>query len=1066
MKVNKKLLPIKGHFFLFNAGTAPLVPYLSTYARQLGFSSATVGLIYTVLPIFGLVAKPLFGVIADRFKIQKSLFILFQIVTIVSFSAIYLIPESTTSVAVELDCDNGLAVVKSCYQEEYLIDPCKIQTVASTHEVSACHMNCDMNSPKMWQTVCEHWHMPQYCYSATDSIEYTAYVTNVTIRDECAYIAANNVTLDDLYLLFQASCELDPKTPWRLMEICEGWNADEADSCHPKTRDGDVIPSNLSFTGYLSLATTQALKECVYVEIKNITLPDGAKVSQYGKQRLWGSVGWGIFSLLTGALIDAFSDGEYKNYAVAFVLMFVFMMGYILKRLGHVNMMSLVLFAFGVRFILYSLLTNPWWVLPIEMFQGITFGMFYPTMASYAKVVSPPGTETTVQTYGGWNTFQWFGISSLIFCVIHVVVQYFLRDRAGHVGLTQELNKNGFHIFSRGYTSIIRYEQPSDMVYIMEDGTDGREDTVRVLYELFCEVSPGDHMREPYIVRKYPESYKNEEELRNVPKFTFPCQLDNTFVQHYSFVLTSVDSKYTFCFCRYDPKANTTLVLLSYLPWHDTFYKLLNSISNLLNSPQKGELNSFLEACRIRPPMDGHTIKFTSDAGTTCNLTEYFSAVDTKCMAGLWAALLHERRVAIVASKPSRLSACVQAANATLFPMSWQHIFIPILPKHLVDYLLAPMPFLIGVPASVMEFIDERLDLLNSGRGFIDEFEVECNHYAEKLGTGSGQRLKQQYRDWAKTVKKEGGAFFKNFKDKVRQGGKNMKSAVRVSSDSSDSSPSRDTPRDPRDPPQDLRIDLVSEMEQLFKNKSRRDSLPNSSHNSELSLADKAKTLAPSLPPRLPDRPPPILRYPIISTRKLIDVSDAPAPPPRAQPSVQHSHFVTNITKNSDHMSDFHTSTIQFMEGKDKAKLKLTMSTSQRKLSDAPAPLQPNGSAKHQPLSSPSRPSEPNSLPRPLARTVHIPNRGQIQESCGSTDLIKLDDSPTNLEDFDPLKCRDKNEKVETIKATDSALLHEYGLDFSQFGFGLLDYSPGQSARPDPASASASSVPRGWTTFN
>lgn len=86
-----------------------------------------------------------------------------------------------------------------------------------------------------------------------------------------------------------------------------------------------------------------------------------------------------------------------------------------------------------------------------------------------------------------------------------------------------------------------------------------------------------------------------------------------------------------------------------------------------------------------------------------CNLTEYFSAMDTKCMAGLWAALLNERRVAVVASKPSRLSACVQAANATLFPMSWQHIFIPILPKHLVDYLLAPMPFLIGVPRTVME---------------------------------------------------------------------------------------------------------------------------------------------------------------------------------------------------------------------------------------------------------------------------------------------------------------------------------------------------------------------------
>lgn len=50
------------------SGTAPLVPYLSTYARQLGFTSSTVGLIYTVLPICGLVAKPLFGAIADRYE--------------------------------------------------------------------------------------------------------------------------------------------------------------------------------------------------------------------------------------------------------------------------------------------------------------------------------------------------------------------------------------------------------------------------------------------------------------------------------------------------------------------------------------------------------------------------------------------------------------------------------------------------------------------------------------------------------------------------------------------------------------------------------------------------------------------------------------------------------------------------------------------------------------------------------------------------------------------------------------------------------------------------------------
>ncbi|CAH2103994.1 unnamed protein product [Euphydryas editha] len=734
-------------------------------------------------------------------------------------------------------------------------------------------------------------------------------------------------------------------------------------------------------------------------------------------------------------------------------------------------------------------------------------------------------------------------------------------------------------------------------------------DTVRFLFELFCEVSPGDHVRDPYVIRKYPETYKNEEELKNLPKFTFPCQLENTFVQHYSFVLTSVDSKYTFCFCRYDPKANTALVLLSHLPWHDIFYKLLNCIANLLNSNERGELTSFLEACRIRPPMPGHTLKVTYNAGHSvfscqcpdnrlpsipdnCNLTEYFSAMDTKCMAGLWAALLHERRIAIVASKPSRLSACVQAANATLFPMSWQHIFIPILPKHLVDYLLAPMPFLIGVPRSVMEtvrmseigdvvvldvdanelrspfqdldslpqdmvfglkkalsdknalgdavsraflralvcliggyrdairiekgqlitfnpeafvrtrknmqpflrkilqsqifqqFIDERLELLNSGRGFNDEFEVECNNYADKLNTGSGQKLKQQYRDWAKTVKKEGGAFFKTVKDKanpavqsavktVRQGGKNMKSAVRglknkmpksgsrpssinttddsrfscgsatpVSSDSSESSPSHDIP--PREPPPTLPLDLLTEMELLFPNK-RRDSFPGSTHNSDISLQDKAKTLSPCPPPRLPERPHPPLRYPIISTRKLIDLSDAPEPPPRSIPAPSTTHFISNITKNDANATrEFHTSTIRFTEGNDKAKLKLTLSNQKKGQNSQPC----NGSS--------VRPVPP--VPRPVTdRPRPRLGKTRTQESSGS-DLIQLDDTPTDLEDFDPLKYRDKNEKEQIKTSTDSALLHEYGLDFSRFDLSNFTAS---SSTPE-----TSTVPKGWTTFN
>lgn len=72
-------------------------------------------------------------------------------------------------------------------------------------------------------------------------------------------------------------------------------------------------------------------------------------------------------------------------------------LGWVLRKMGHVHAMSMVLFGFGVRFFLYYWLVNPWWVLPIELLNGVTFGIFYATMTSYASKVAPPGTEATVQ---------------------------------------------------------------------------------------------------------------------------------------------------------------------------------------------------------------------------------------------------------------------------------------------------------------------------------------------------------------------------------------------------------------------------------------------------------------------------------------------------------------------------------------------------------------------------------------------------------------------------------------------------------------------------------------------
>ena len=69
------------------------------------------------------------------------------------------------------------------------------------------------------------------------------------------------------------------------------------------------------------------------------------------------------------------------------------------RTLGHSSTMTLVLGAFGARLLLYSLLTNPWFSLMVEVLNGITFGIFYATMTSYAHLISPPGQVTCLSFF-------------------------------------------------------------------------------------------------------------------------------------------------------------------------------------------------------------------------------------------------------------------------------------------------------------------------------------------------------------------------------------------------------------------------------------------------------------------------------------------------------------------------------------------------------------------------------------------------------------------------------------------------------------------------------------------
>ncbi|XP_071459557.1 DENN domain-containing protein 1C isoform X3 [Marmota flaviventris] len=234
--------------------------------------------------------------------------------------------------------------------------------------------------------------------------------------------------------------------------------------------------------------------------------------------------------------------------------------------------------------------------------------------------------------------------------------------------------------------------------------------------------------------------------MQMVPKFCFPFDVEreppSPAVQHFTFALTDLAGNRKFGFCRLRAGAQSCLCILSHLPWFEVFYKLLNTVGDLLAQDQVSEAEELLlnllqqpppgpQVSRglgggvtisgvhgILPPAPGNSrllscfVAPDSDSLPSIpenrNLTELVVAVTDENIVGLFAALLAERRVLLTASKLSTLTSCVHASCALLYPMRWEHVLIPTLPPHLLDYCCAPMPYLIGVHASLAERVRDK----------------------------------------------------------------------------------------------------------------------------------------------------------------------------------------------------------------------------------------------------------------------------------------------------------------------------------------------------------------------
>ncbi|CAL1274954.1 unnamed protein product [Larinioides sclopetarius] len=518
--INLTRLPIKLHYFFFYGGMGGVKPFMPVLGKSLGISATAVGIIFTITPFCALFSKPLFGYIVDFFRNIKLVVFLMVCVTSLSYFSIIFLPsiDETRWIGVKVQCEssnNSLYLFSSKYNESCLRDclkteangelsfvPCYSNTsqvydgkvslerqfnksLSSSFETNedirlkftpdsnfscvcikdnSSFLNCPkINScfiQKDGKSVFKTYQF--WVFAILTVISGTGAETVFCLSDTACYEVLGDRS--DLY----GKQRLWATISWGIVTLLTGFLNNLA------TGNSDTVNYSPGFYLMLAMVTVDllllmrisltkanfSLQICkdirkIFSSFETIVFACavyiiGALTGLLWNYELWFLEDLGATQTLVGLCLAV-------QCLIAEVPCFFFS-GWLIQLLGHFYCIICTFAAFAIRLGLYYVLENPWFALPIELLHGITFGVFFASMTSYASDNSPPGTEATMMgilaglyeglgvatgsllggvgfdKIGGRQTFQVAGVISLLsilalFLVLFAVKKHTRKNR-------------------------------------------------------------------------------------------------------------------------------------------------------------------------------------------------------------------------------------------------------------------------------------------------------------------------------------------------------------------------------------------------------------------------------------------------------------------------------------------------------------------------------------------------------------------------------------------------------------------------------------------------------------
>ncbi|XP_071949596.1 major facilitator superfamily domain-containing protein 6-like [Antedon mediterranea] len=306
VEINRTFLPIKAVYFLYLSGMACLNPYLPVYMIALGLSTSQIGLIRGLEPAVQLLVSPLCGLLSDKYSCHKIILLIalsgsaifyFLTIFVPPVPVLYANVTATGNLSFQ-DCNKEF--FKQLLNEESNAAYSNDTNIRnSTFNNTSSNCNCDFLEDLL----------PTRQYSSVFN------TSGLTKKIMC-----NNNTTD---ICIHYCCKVNQTFT---NSICNEQNT---------TSNLTLGSSTLTFVIMFCLIMTGQVFMC-----NNFPLVDMAVVEllqdrgDYGKQRLWGAVGWGSFAIIMGFILDKNHATSIKaKYLPAHLSFFVLVFGSVLAAI-------------------------------------------------------------------------------------------------------------------------------------------------------------------------------------------------------------------------------------------------------------------------------------------------------------------------------------------------------------------------------------------------------------------------------------------------------------------------------------------------------------------------------------------------------------------------------------------------------------------------------------------------------------------------------------------------------------------------------------------------------------